>query len=190
MLVVGLGNPGSEFEHTRHNVGADTVQLLASRHDEKLKSVRGTQSAVAEARIGSHRVVLAVPQTYMNDSGLATRALIRRYGLDVSKLVVVHDELDLPAGRVKIKAGGGTAGHNGLKSIHAHLHDQGYLRVRIGIGKPPGRRTGTDHVLRRPGAKDRQLLAVAIETAADAVEAIVKDGAEDAMNRFNTDPTV
>jgi peptidyl-tRNA hydrolase, PTH1 family len=125
----------------------------------------------------------------MNDSGLSVGALVRRHGVsDPRSVVVVHDELDLPNGRVKIKAGGGTAGHNGLKSIHAHLHSPDYTRVRIGIGKPPGRRQGADHVLRRPGRAERDVLEVALEVAADAVEAIVAEGVESAMNRYNTEP--
>jgi PTH1 family peptidyl-tRNA hydrolase len=127
--------------------------------------------------------------TYMNDSGLAVGALVRRYGIgDLSNLIVVHDELDLPVGRVKVKEGGGTAGHNGLKSIVSHLHDPGYVRVRIGIGKPPGRKMGADHVLRRPGSKEREVLSVAVEIAADAVEAIATSGIAEAMNRFNVEP--
>lgn len=134
-------------------------------------------------------MVLAVPQTYMNESGLAVRALARRFGIaGTSDIVVVHDELDLPVARVKIKAGGGTAGHNGLESLHSHLHDDSYLRVRIGIGKPPGRQAGADHVLRRPGRSEREELDVAEQVAADAVEAIVSFGVEAAMQRFNTEP--
>ncbi len=102
-----------------------------------------------------------------------------------TRLVVVHDELDLPSGRVKVKAGGGTAGNNGLKSIHAHLHTGDYLRVRIGIGKPPGRQPGADYVLKRPGKEEREALALAAEVAADAVELIVTHGVEVAMNRIN-----
>jgi peptidyl-tRNA hydrolase, PTH1 family len=161
--------------------------LLASRRGERFRTVRGANARAAELRIDGHRVVVAFPLTYMNDSGLAARALIRRYGIeDLENLIVVHDELDLPVGRIKLKVGGGTAGHNGLKSIQSHLHDNGYVRVRIGIGKPPRRRAGADHVLRRPGQKDRELLGVAIEEAADAIEAIVKVGAAEAMNYFNT----
>jgi PTH1 family peptidyl-tRNA hydrolase len=106
----------------------------------------------------------------------------------VRKLVVVHDELDLPVGRVKLKIGGGTAGHNGLKSIQAHLHDNGFVRVRIGVDKPPGKRQGADHVLRRPSKADKEALDVSVEVAADAVEAILEEGPEAAMNRFNTRP--
>jgi PTH1 family peptidyl-tRNA hydrolase len=138
---------------------------------------------------------LAVPLTYMNESGLAVAPLVRRAGIDAegtasgagiaSRLIVVHDELDLPSGRVKVKAGGGTAGNNGLKSIHRHLHTDEYLRVRIGIGKPPGRQPGADYVLKRPGAAERAILGVAVEQAADAVEAIAAEGVEAAMNRVN-----
>ena len=189
LLVVGLGNPGAEYAHTRHNVGADTVALLASRHGERLRADKGTRAMSASARTDGKLVVLAVPQTYMNDSGLAVGALVRRHGIaELEHLIVVHDELDLPTGRVKVKVGGGTAGHNGLKSIHAHLHSPEYARVRIGIGKPPGRQAGADHVLRRPGRADREALDVAIEVAADAVEAIAAHGLETAMHRFNTDP--
>ena len=120
---------------------------------------------------------------------MAVAPLVRRFGIDdLTRLVVVHDELDLPVGRIRVKVGGGLAGHNGLKSIKAHLHSDAFCRVRIGIGKPPGRREGVDHVLRAPGKAERELLAVAIEEAADAVEAILAVGPAAAMNRFNTAP--
>lgn len=136
--------------------------------------------------LGGRRLALAVPLTYMNDSGLAAAALVRRFGIeDLTCLVVVHDELDLPPGRLKVKVGGGDAGHNGLRSVDQHLHARGYTRVRIGIGKPPGRQAGADYVLRRPGRAERELLAVAVAEAADAVEVVVREGAETAMNRFN-----
>jgi PTH1 family peptidyl-tRNA hydrolase len=187
-LVVGLGNPESEYGGTRQNLGADVVALLAERHGERLK--RGKERAlVAEARIDGKRVVLAFPQTYVNESGVSVQALLRRHGIDdLRNLVIVHDELDLPVGRVKLKIGGGTAGHNGLKSIQAHLHDNGFVRVRIGVDKPPGKRQGADHVLRRPSKADKEALDVAVEVAADAVEAILAEGPEAAMNRVNTRP--
>lgn len=160
--------------------------LLAARSGERFRTLRGAHARTAELRIEGRRVAVAYPLTYMNESGLAVGALVRRYGIeDMSGLVVVHDELDLPVGRVKVKEGGGTAGHNGLKSIHAHLKNQDYVRVRIGIGKPPGRRSGADHVLRRPGAAEREILGAAVEVAADAVEAIATLGVAEAMNRFN-----
>lgn len=163
--------------------------VIAARRGERFRAVRGAHARAAEVRLDGRRVVVAFPMTYMNDSGRAAQALVKRYGIeDLESLVVVHDELDLPAGRVKVKVGGGTAGHNGLKSLHAHLHDSGYVRVRIGIGKPPGQRSGADHVLRRPGSAERELLTTAVETAADAVEMIATSGVADAMNRFNTEP--
>jgi PTH1 family peptidyl-tRNA hydrolase len=194
LLVVGLGNPGPEYEGTRHNIGARAVELLVARHDGSLSAEKGLRARAARIHIGDHAVLCAVPLTYMNESGLAVSPLVRRAGIEepvdgkaaTSRLVIVHDELDLPSGRVKVKVGGGTAGNNGLKSIHAHLHTGDYLRVRIGIGKPPGRQPGADYVLKRPGKDEREALAIAAEVAADAVEIIATLGVEAAMNRVNT----
>ena len=186
---MGLGNPGAQYERTRHNLGAETVTLLATRQNQSLRAEKGTRSAVAKVQLGGKAVVLAIPDTFMNDSGLAVSALARRFGVEEgSSVVVVHDELDLPSGRVKVKAGGGTAGNNGLESINAHLHDDSYLRVRIGIGKPPGRQAGADYVLRRPGRTEREVLDAAEEVAADAVETIATSGVEAAMQQFNSEP--
>jgi len=225
-LVVGLGNPGIEFVGSRHNMGADVAAALADRYQGRLRPEKGLHAVACEIRIGGHRVLVAVPQTFMNESGRAVAPLVRRAGIDQldqgdlpssaaagpppepndqpandgraarspsptsyagigGRLIVVHDELDLPSGRVKVKAGGGSAGNNGLKSIDSHLHDNGYLRVRVGIGKPPGRQPGADYVLKRPGAAERAVLESAIEEAADAVELIVTAGPEAAMNRVN-----
>jgi peptidyl-tRNA hydrolase, PTH1 family len=189
LLVVGLGNPGSDYAGTRHNVGAEVVELLAGRYGEKLK--RGKEKAlVAEARVGPKRMALAFPQTYMNDSGQSVAPLVRRFGItDLTHLVVVHDELDLPVGVVRVKIGGGLAGHNGLRSIKAHLHADTFTRVRIGIGKPPGgKERGADHVLKAPGKRERTELAVSVEIAADAVELILSDGVDVAQNRVNGTP--
>jgi PTH1 family peptidyl-tRNA hydrolase len=186
LLVVGLGNPGGEYEHSRHNVGADVVALLAERHGGTLRRSR-ERALVAEVRIGDRRVTLAFPQTYVNLSGESVAMLVRRHGItDPARVVVVHDELDLPLGRVKVKEGGGLAGHNGLRSIKAHLHTDEFLRVRIGVDKPPSKEQGADHVLRRLTKRDRIELDIAVQEAADAVEAIVEDGVDAAMNRFNT----
>ena len=187
LLVVGLGNPGPQYARTRHNVGAEVVEVLAARHGERLKMGK-ERALVAEARIGGRRVALAFPQTYMNDSGLSVAPLVRRFGVeDLSRLVVVHDELDLPVGRMKVKVGGGLAGHNGLRSIKAHLKDDGFVRIRIGVGKPPGgKEQGANHVLKPPGKAERAELDVVVQEAADAVEAILAEGAAAAMNRFNT----
>jgi peptidyl-tRNA hydrolase, PTH1 family len=189
LLVVGLGNPGGEYEHSRHNVGADAVALLAERHGGVLKRSR-ERALVAEVGIGDRRVTLAFPQTYVNLSGESVAMLVRRHGItDSERVVVVHDELDLPLGRVKIKQGGGLAGHNGLRSIKAHLRTDDFLRVRIGVDKPPSKERGANHVLRRVSKRERVELDIAVQEAADAVEAIVADGIDAAMNRFNTRDT-
>jgi PTH1 family peptidyl-tRNA hydrolase len=186
LLVVGLGNPGADYQHTRHNVGADVITLLADRHGGSLKRSK-ERALVAEVRMGDHRVALALPQTYMNLSGESVGLLVKRHGItDAERVVVVHDELDLPLGRVKVKRGGGLAGHNGLRSLKAHLHTDEFLRVRIGIGKPPTKEQGVDHVLRRPSKSERLELEIAVQEAADAVEAILADGVDAAMNRYNT----
>lgn len=185
VLVVGLGNPGSEFDGTRHNVGFAVIDLLERRHRGRLKSGK-ERALVDEVRIGEKRVALAKPTTFMNLSGESVSPLVRRFGIeDQTALVIVHDELDLATGTVRVKIGGGLAGHNGLRSIKAHLHDNSFVRVRIGVGKPPSKEHGADHVLKRVGKNDRELLDIAIEIAADAVELIVSDGADAAMNRVN-----
>lgn len=187
--MVGLGNPGPDYEGTRHNVGADAVRVLSSRcATGKLRPEKGQRAVVEEVLIGGARVALAVPNTYMNESGAALAPLLRRFGVDdPTRLVVLHDELDLPVGRIRAKLGGGLAGHKGLQSIRDHLHTVEFVRVRIGIGKPPGRQPGADYVLRRPGKAERELLDGAIEVAADAVETIVTEGVDAAMNRYNGD---
>ncbi|CAN5648396.1 aminoacyl-tRNA hydrolase [soil metagenome] len=183
-LIVGLGNPGKQYAGSRHNVGERVVAELATRHGTPLKSGRD-YALVAESRIADRRVVLAFPLTYMNDSGQAVGALVRRYHIEPADLVVVHDELDLEPAVVRVKSGGGLAGHNGLRSITAHLGTQDYVRVRIGVGKPPSRERGADHVLSRLPARTRELFAVAVVEAADAVEIIVSEGADAAMRQFN-----
>ncbi len=140
---------------------------------------------MGEATIDTRRVALAIPITYVNESGQAVRPLVRRFGVSPDQLVVVHDELDLPVGEMKLKAGGGLAGHNGLRSIVAHLHTQDFLRVRLGVGKPPSKERGADHVLNRLGKRERAELDVVVEQAAEAVETIIRDGMPTAMNRFH-----
>jgi PTH1 family peptidyl-tRNA hydrolase len=142
---------------------------------------------VAEARVEGRRLALAFPQTYMNESGRAVAPLVRRFGIeDLRNLVVVHDELDLPLGTIRVKSGGGLAGHNGLRSIKAHLHSDAFTRIRIGIGKPPGGKDyGADHVLSAPSKRVRAELEISIEQAADAVEFILREGLSAAQNRFN-----
>lgn len=179
LLVVGLGNPGKEYHGTRHNVGVEVIDVLAARHGGGFRATK-EQALVAEVRIGPKRVALAFPQTYMNESGRSVQLLWRRHGItDPEQLVVVHDELDLPAGALRLKRGGGLAGHNGLRSMVAHLHTDAFLRVRLGIGKPP--RPGPDWVLSKPSKAERVELDVAVQRAADAVEMILSDGIDAAM---------
>lgn len=188
LLVLGLGNPGAQYARTRHNAGADCVALLASRHGTRLALSKKERAEVAEFRPvpGGGLVVAAFPTTFYNESGLAAIALIKRHGIeDPTKIVVVHDELDLPIGKLKVKAGGGLAGNNGLKSMKAHLGTDEFLRVRIGVGKPPGTQEGRDHVLSAVGKRDRVELDISIAEAADAVEMILADGVLRAMERFN-----
>ena len=187
-LVIGLGNPGAEYAHSRHNVGADVVEELARRCGATLK--RGKERAlVAEVAVAGRRIALAFPQTFMNLSGESAVALVRRYGIErPTQIVIVHDELDLSPGALKVKAGGGLAGHNGLRSLKQHLHTDEFLRVRIGVGKPPSKEAGADHVLKRIGKKERTELDVMIQLAADAVEMIASQGVEAAMNQFNQRP--
>jgi len=185
LLVIGLGNPGAEYEGTRHNVGAEVVGLLAERHGGRLRAGKELARS-GEVRIDGRLVALAFPQTFMNESGRSVVQLVRRHGIeDLGRLVVVHDELDLALGRLQVKVGGGIAGHNGLRSLRDHLHSTDFLRVRIGIGRPPGRQSGADFVLRRPSKAERAELDVIVVEAADAVEAILRHGADAAMNAYN-----
>ena len=184
-LVVGLGNPGPKYAGSRHNVGEQAVTLLAQRWGVTLKGGRDN-ALTAESRFADQRVVLAFPITFMNDSGQAVGALVRRYRIESpEQVIVVQDELDLPPGDLKVKAGGGLAGHNGLRSINQHLKSTDFLRVRIGVGKPPSKEAGAGHVLSKVPKTERELLDARVIDAADAVETIITDGVDAAMQRFN-----
>ncbi len=186
LLVVGLGNPGPTYAATRHNAGAAAVEILADRYGGRLRRRPRMPALTDEVRIEGRRVALAFPQTYMNGSGEAVRKLLARYGIDdLGRLVVIHDELDLATGRVQVRVGGGLAGHNGLRSIRDHLRATSFVRVRIGIGRPPSREAGADYVLTRPPARERDALASAAGRAADAAAEIATAGVEAAMNTFN-----
>lgn len=184
LLVVGLGNPGDEYRRTKHNVGTEVVELLAERHGARLRKSK-ERALVDEVRIADRLVALAVPLTYMNDSGDAVRRLAHRHGVTPEQIVVVHDELDLEVAELRVKSGGGLAGHNGLRSIKSHLHTDAFQRVRIGVGKPTSKEHGADHVLSKFSKRDREAVDVTIELAADAVELIATSGVEQAMNRYN-----
>jgi PTH1 family peptidyl-tRNA hydrolase len=188
-LVVGLGNPGAEYAQTFHNAGADAIALLAQRHGATLKHEKRERSILGRYVDGDDVVTLAFPQTYMNDSGLVMRSLVKRAELeDWAQLIVVHDELDLPLGTVRIKVGGGLAGHKGLTSITAHTKTQDYVRVRIGVGKPAGGKAHTaDYVLSKVRGGAKEELGVSVQFAADAVEAVIQRGVELAMTTYNAD---
>ncbi|MGI8879722.1 MAG: aminoacyl-tRNA hydrolase [Jatrophihabitans sp.] len=186
-LVVGLGNPGTRYAATRHNLGFRVVGLLADRMAGRFKSLRtpGAQVEVVEGRLVQLPAVLARPLSYMNDSGGPVSAVAKFYKVPPERIVIVHDELDLPFGSLRLKQGGGDGGHNGLKSITASLGTPDYHRVRIGIGRPPGRQDAADYVLREFSSAERKELPYEIDRAADAVEAIMVGGLPAAQNQFN-----
>ena len=188
-LIVGLGNPGTKYSRTRHNVGFEAIELLATRLNATLKAGRDRALfAEVNATINAQtkHLLLAMPTTFMNESGNAVGPLARRYAIsDPLKIILIHDELDLEPGVVKIKSGGGLAGHNGLASITQHLKTQDFLRVRIGVGKPPSKEQGGDHVLSKIPARERELLDISVQVAADAVQLIVAEGLDAAMRNIN-----
>lgn len=181
-LVVGLGNPGPRYAGNRHNVGAMVLDVLAGRLGAAWRSHKA-RAAVVQGRIGTRpggapgpQVVLAKPASFMNESGGPVGALVRFFGVEPGQVVVVHDELDIPYGELRLKIGGGEGGHNGLRSITSALGTRDYLRVRVGIGRPPGRMDAADYVLRDFGTADRTELPLLLEEAADAVELVVLEG--------------
>ena len=184
-LVVGLGNPGPEYAETRHNVGVRIVDLLAARAGGGRFSKHKANADVLEGRLAGRRVVLAVPRTYMNVSGGPVAGLLRYYGVAPVDLVVVHDDLDLGFGVVRLKLGGGEGGHNGLRSISTSIGTKDYLRVRFGIGRPPGRQDPADFVLKDFSATERKELDLLIAEAADAAEALLARGLEAAQNEVH-----
>ena len=185
-LVVGLGNPGPDYAGTRHNVGFRVVELLATRAGGgKFSRHRKANADVLEGRLGERRVVLAKPRTYMNLSGGPVAGLLKYYSVPLEDLVVIHDELDLEFGVVRLKRGGGEGGHNGLRSVSSSVGSKDYLRVRLGISRPPGRQDPADYVLKRFSAVEGKELDFIVDLAADATEALLADGLEPAQNRFH-----
>ncbi|MEO3936302.1 aminoacyl-tRNA hydrolase [Dermatophilaceae bacterium Soc4.6] len=205
-LVIGLGNPGPSYAGNRHNVGAMVVHDLAGRHAGGPVTGRGAKRVAAPATFKAHkarasvcetrlgtvaggapgpRAVIAVPSAYMNESGGPVKALATFFSIDLDHVVVVHDELDIPAGEVRLKRGGGEGGHNGLRSISQSLGSRDYLRVRVGIGRPPGRMDPADYVLRDFSGTERTELPFTLDTAADAVESLVAVGLLESQQRFH-----
>jgi peptidyl-tRNA hydrolase, PTH1 family len=197
-LVVGLGNPGTQYAGNRHNVGHMVLDELARRCSATFSSSGGLlgrrpQAVTADVRLGvlpggvpGPRVVLAKPTTYMNVSGGPVAALARYYDVAPEKVVMVHDELDIPFADVRLKRGGGEGGHNGLRDTTKALGTKDYIRVRVGVGRPPGRMDAADYVLRDFSSTERKDLAWLVDAAADAVELVVTTGLEAAQLRFHT----
>lgn len=187
-LVVGLGNPGPTYEATRHNVGFWAVADLADRYGSSLSLNSRQRAEVATALVPgtSIRLVLARPTTFMNDSGSAVRSLATFHKVKPSHIVVIHDELDLDAGRLRVKLGGGDNGHNGLKSIRAHLGTGDFHRVRVGVGRPPGRQDAAAWVLAKMKPAELEEMRVDAAVAADAVELLVREGLVATQNRYNS----
>jgi PTH1 family peptidyl-tRNA hydrolase len=183
--VVGLGNPGPDYAETRHNVGFRVVELLAARAGGGRFSKHRTNADVLEGRLAGRRVVFAKPRTYMNVSGGPVAGLAKYFSVPLEDLVVVHDDLDLGFGVVRLKRGGGEGGHNGLRSISSAVGTKDYLRVRFGIGRPPGRQDPAEFVLKRFSGAEKKELEFAVDLAADAAEALLADGLEPAQNRFH-----
>ncbi|MGG5172011.1 aminoacyl-tRNA hydrolase [Pseudarthrobacter sp. J1738] len=185
-LVVGLGNPGPEYAGNRHNVGQMVLDELAGRIGGSFK-IHKARAQVVEGRlgIGGPRVVLAKPMSYMNLSGGATSALARFYDVAPENVVAVHDEIDIPFASLKLKLGGGEGGHNGLRDISKALATKEYLRVRVGVGRPPGRMDTADYVLKDFSSTERKELPFLIDTAADAVDLLVREGLLAAQQKFH-----
>lgn len=184
-IVVGLGNPGERYAPTRHNIGTMVVDHLVAENGGRWKSSRKTRSDTCSERWGEEPVVLARPRSFMNESGGPISSLLKFYSGKPAKLVIVHDELDLPFGSLRIKLGGGDNGHNGLRSTRASLGTGDFIRVRVGIDRPPGRQDPADYVLRSFSSSERQRLSDVVAQAGLAVRCVVRDGVAAAQNEFN-----
>jgi PTH1 family peptidyl-tRNA hydrolase len=186
LVIVGLANPGDEYAGSRHNVGGDAVRLVAQRRGVKFSLERRQRAVSVTIPTPNGPVTLAVPTTFMNESGAALPPLLRRTSLDdLSRLVIAHDELDFEPGRLQLKQGGGLAGHNGLRSIAQALGTNEFARLRIGIGKPVRKEQGADYVLQRPTGAKKIALAQDVSNAADAIETLLDYEFEDAQRRVN-----
>lgn len=188
-LVVGLGNPGKEYSGSRHNVGFLAVDELADRIGIKLTR-QGYDSLYNIGKLKDQKVLLMKPQTYMNNSGVSVSQARNFFKVDTKNIIVIHDEMDLPLERIKIKKSGGSAGHNGIKSIVHHLGTNDFPRVRIGVGKPSKKSEGVKHVLSSFSKDEKNKLNRVLETATCAVEEIISSGIDQAMNEFNIKPEI
>lgn len=183
-LIVGLGNPGQEYRNNRHNVGFMVIDRLGQEWGLRLSKLQ-SRALIGMGRVLGYRVILAKPQTYMNLSGQAVSGLVRFYKLPLENLLVIHDDLDLPLGTIRIRPSGGSAGQKGLNSIIHQLGTKDFPRLRIGIGRPPGRMSSADYVLHDFSAEEQETLALVLERAVEAVQSFIHLGLEQTMNRFN-----
>ncbi len=184
-LIVGLGNPGRDYRHNRHNVGFMLLDKIVERHKLLGFTKKQNKALITGGVIAEKSIILAKPQSYMNLSGEAVSGLVRFYDIPLERLLVAFDELDLPVGVLRLRPEGGASGHNGMKSILQHLGTEKFPRLRIGIGRPPGRMDPAAYVLQDFKGDDANLMAVTLDQAADAVETFLKDGLVAAMNKFN-----
>ncbi|MFN8088751.1 MAG: aminoacyl-tRNA hydrolase [Mycobacterium sp.] len=185
LLVVGLGNPGPQYAKTRHNLGFMVADLLAGRIGAQFKVHKRSGAEVVTGRLGHRPVVLAKPRTYMNESGRQVGPLANFYSVDPADVIVVHDELDIDFGRIRLKLGGGEGGHNGLRSIANALGTKNFQRVRIGVGRPPGRKDPAAFVLETFSSTERTEIPAICEQAADATEILIELGLEPAQNQIH-----
>lgn len=183
-IIVGLGNPGARYAAHRHNVGFQVVELLARRHGLTFDSVQH-KAQIATGRVGAHKLLLAKPQSFMNESGPPVQALLQFYKVPPEALIVVVDDLDLDFGRIRLRPGGGSGGQNGMKSIIRHLGSEEFARLRVGLGRPPGRMEPAAFVLQNFSAEEEETMGVVREQAADALECWLDKGIAEAMNRYN-----
>jgi peptidyl-tRNA hydrolase, PTH1 family len=184
-LIVGLGNPGREYRENRHNVGFMVLDRLQKQFGWRLARLQ-SNALVTTVNWEDHRLVLAKPQTYMNLSGQSVSALKRFYQLELDQMIVIHDDLDLPYGTLRIRPGGGSGGQKGLASIITHLGTQDFPRLRVGIGRPPGRMDAADYVLQAFSADEQKELLVILDTAVQALQVFIRSGLDTAMNEFNS----
>ena len=184
-LIAGLGNPGERYAATRHNVGLMVAEEIAAEAGERFRKVRFLPVELAELRIDDERILVARSTRFMNESGTSYASLAKKHDVEPAQLIAVHDELDIPAGTIRVKLGGGTSGHNGVRSLDHALRSPEFLRVRVGIGRPPGRQEPADFVLQPVAARDRADLALLVSHAADAVRSLISDGLERTQDRFN-----
>ncbi|HEY7668656.1 MAG TPA: aminoacyl-tRNA hydrolase [Actinomycetota bacterium] len=184
-LVAGLGNPGDRYARTRHNLGARVADELAGAADARFRKARFVPVEIAEIRVDGARVWLAKSHRYMNEAGPSYASIAKKHDVAPDHVIAVHDEIDLPLGAMRLKLGGGTAGHNGLRSLQQALRTPDFLRVRLGVGRPPGRQDPADFVLQPFGKREEADAAILVDDGADAVRALIVDGLEAAQDRFN-----